>query len=939
MSNGLMALIRRLRFGSGSARAALGVVLVCTVATLPAAAQAGGIPSPSEYHGYDLSSRYSVTSKVTDYYRVLAEQSPRVAYEEYGQSIHGRPLPMIFIGSEENVRNRDAIRVRTRQLTGVTEPLPEAELRQLIAETPAMAWLFIVDTDEQAGVQVLQELAHALATRDDPVARAVRENVLVVLTPMTNPDSHARYVNWHMIYDVEGASVDPNAIENRAHWGIHTDGNAWGLDVNRDFGFFATPEMAAFANTVAYWRPQLLLDVHSGPNTLFIPPFPRPYHPMWSPQAPKWWGLVAEQANDWFGERGWTFYSREGYEGVTSVSFGLSWAMLGPGVSSFLYESYGGRPGKTIAFRRTDGTIATMRMSMDRHEVAIWALLNVAAEGRTDLLRDAHDIVVSAVRDARRGPIRAVAIPIDGPNADSDKIERMVERLVLQGVEVRQTVAPFTTRARPFRDMTTTSRREFAASTYVIDFAQPQARLARALLDPTIDYSDPEVDVPFGRSMPYYDVAWGNLPLIFGVDAFALAEPVRAGTRPVDGYGEMRGSLVTKPGARDRFAFGSGSGGAALGQGGQVGQGGQQGGVIRRVDRAAPPFAYVLPSGREASYRVAIRMMADGYNVRVNRSSFQLDGRVFAKGSFTLLHARNPEGVRDRLHTLVREQDAELVEVAGPLTEAGLTFGSDGGLAAIPQPLIAVVADDPVRQQDEFGGIRSVLQGDFGLTFTPVMLETINRGNLSSYTAVVLPHAGMAIRAGPGFSAGYDGVLDVENLRRYVRGGGTLVAVKGAAAFLARDPVLGADVAFDGWAEHTGGAVLRAVWSVDNPMLDGARTAVFRPGLREVGLPLLAAGYAEPEFAAPGAFPVLLRAEDSGPARVIARFHDDPATLKLDGYMLSADREMLAGRPFAIVQPVGRGRVIFLADDPTFRGYWYGLNQLFLNALLFGPIL
>ncbi|CAI8303089.1 MAG: Uncharacterised protein [Flavobacteriaceae bacterium] len=37
-----------------------------------------------------------------------------------------------------------------------------------------------------------------------------------------------------------------------------------------------------------------------------------------------------------------------------------------------------------------------------------------------------------------------------------------------------------------------------------------------------------------------------------------------------------------------------------------------------------------------------------------------------------------------------------------------------------------------------------------------------------------------------------------------------------------------------------------------------------------------------------------------------------------------------------IVSKVGSGRVILFADNPNFRGSWYGTNKLFLNALFFG---
>jgi len=886
------------RSGRVTCRAVLLSFITILLGAKPGPAIAQQPLSPEAFHGYELGTRYTITSALYDYYRALAASSPRAVYEEYGRSIQGRPLPLLTVGSEANLASLEEVRRASRRIAGADGDLSEEELDALIRETPAVVWIFIVDTDEEAGVEVLQEVAFELATSEDPSVRGIREDVVMIFAPLTNPDSHARYVTWHQLYDVDGASMDPLAIENRAHWGMNTDGNAWGVDVNRDFGWFVTPEMRALAKKMMAWRPQLLLDVHSGPNVIFLPPFPRPFHPLWPEQAEGWWNAVAEHASDEFGARGWSFKSRVDYEGVAGVGFGLSWGMLGPSVASFLFETFGGRPGKTTAFVRSDGTTATMRMAMDRHKLGIYSLLEVTRDRRTELLRDAHDRVENALAEARANPIRSVAIPSSGPGVDPHKVARLVERLTLQEVLVTRSEEPLRAEARDFLALDASDVRDFPAGTYYVDLVQPNARLARALLDPTVDFSEPEVELPYRRKMPYYDAPWQNLPMMFGVSAYALGEAPAAGETVMD--------LPNVPG--------------------QVGE----------LDRPGRPYAWVWPTGREASYRLAIELQRDGFNVRVFKSRTRVDGETFAKGSFAALSIRNDAALDDRIATLASELGARIVSVSGPFTESGVTFGDDQNLAALPPAQIAVLADWPVNHDHTYGGIRSVLEGDFALPFSPVMLATLNGADLSAYTAIVLPHAGMDVRGGPNFNAGYDGQLDLANLRAYVRAGGTIVAAHGAAAFLAEDDVLGRGVSMEGWAEETEG-IARAEWvSVPYPE---SEIVPWRHGLAELGLPLLAAGHERAEFPAPASFPVLLSVDEEGSAQVVARYAAEASRLKLDGFIPPWDAENIAGRPFAIVQSVGRGHVILFAEDLTFRGAWYGMNTIFLNALLFGPVM
>jgi hypothetical protein len=66
----------------------------------------------------------------------------------------------------------------------------------------------------------------------------------------------------------------------------------------------------------------------------------------------------------------------------------------------------------------------------------------------------------------------------------------------------------------------------------------------------------------------------------------------------------------------------------------------------------------------------------------------------------------------------------------------------------------------------------------------------------------------------------------------------------------------------------------------------------------------------------------------------VAKYAKNPL---IDGFVTKKNmEEYLKPSASLIVSKVGSGRVIMFADNPNFRGSWYGTNRLFLNALFLG---
>ncbi len=70
------------------------------------------------------------------------------------------------------------------------------------------------------------------------------------------------------------------------------------------------------------------------------------------------------------------------------------------------------------------------------------------------------------------------------------------------------------------------------------------------------------------------------------------------------------------------------------------------------------------------------------------------------------------------------------------------------------------------------------------------------------------------------------------------------------------------------------------------------------------------------------------------PYATVAKYTEDP---HIDGFITSQNlNDFLKPSASLIVSSVGRGRAVLFADNPNFRGTWYGTNRLFLNALFLG---
>ncbi len=68
----------------------------------------------------------------------------------------------------------------------------------------------------------------------------------------------------------------------------------------------------------------------------------------------------------------------------------------------------------------------------------------------------------------------------------------------------------------------------------------------------------------------------------------------------------------------------------------------------------------------------------------------------------------------------------------------------------------------------------------------------------------------------------------------------------------------------------------------------------------------------------------------------VGKYAEEP---HIDGYVSKENLQIMKEAASIIVSKRGKGRVVLFADNPNFRGAWYGTNKLFMNAVFFGHLI
>ncbi|XZE53007.1 M14 family metallopeptidase [Planctomycetaceae bacterium SH139] len=330
--------------------------------------------------------------------------------------------------------------------------------------------------------------------------------------------------------------------------------------------------------------------------------------------------------------------------------------------------------------------------------------------------------------------------------------------------------------------------------------------------------------------------------------------------------------------------------------------------------------------------RLVAKLLANDVQVRVAYAGFETGsedepGRAWPAGTWLVLRAVNQQRWDRAVELLTAADQAALTigTLRSGLTEIGPDLGSNDNWV-VPQPRVLLVVGDGTSSYG-VGSLWYFLDHRLRLPVTLVDTDRLSRIDLRDYSCIVLPAGSFSDW----------GQTEIEALQNFTESGGTLVAVESAIGWLQRKQLLSKVVDDENGQSAEPSANGSSATSTpprfgeaaDRKALESIAGAIFQTAVDSTHP--LAFGFPDEQVPAfrtsTSRYPL-----PKNPYATAAQYDS-----VLAGYVSQDNRQQLAGTAAVWAENIGRGRIICIADNPVFRGYFRGSERFLSNAVLIGP--
>jgi hypothetical protein len=844
---------------------------------------AAGVPTPNDVLGYHIGAprKLTYTRDAYAYYRALAAASSRVKVTAIGRTDEGREILVVFVGSEDGIRNLDAHR---RDLARLADPrgLTEAAARDVISRAkPIYALAGGLHSGETGPPEMLMELAYRLAVEDTALVRGIREHAIVAILPVAEPDGRDRYVDWYYRH-LADIDREEDRVAGPPYWGKYVF-----HDNNRDINY-SQVTMRAILDWYLEWHPPIVHDLHESVPFLYTFSGQAPQNPTLDP--------ILYGELPWFANFEMAQMTKYGMPGVWTHAFVDMWS---PGYLAFMssnhngmvrmYETFGNGGATTMKRRvaRPDSMLPdqtsrqwyrpsppyrevvwSMRNNTNYMQTGVLSALELTSKFPKVVLENFHAKSRNAIEAGRTEAPHGFIIPAG--QRDPTRVALLVNLLRIQGIEVGRAIADVAL-----------AEGTFPAGSFIVKRDQPYGRLARTLLE--------KQDFPDANLRTYDDTGW-TLGLMLHTDVKATADKAVLDV-PVEPVSEAK--------------------------------------VTGEVGGPTGAAAWVVPH-HGSNAMITLRYRLRDIAVQALDVPWTHGETEYPAGSFLIQSDGSDTGTHARV--------AAAVEALG-LTAVGLETMPGVPAHDVDVPRLAVYSTWGNTQ--EVGWVRHALDR-FEVPFDLIYKERVKQGRLrASYDVIVMPNQGrgsakslvfdieskgqpleyvrserFASLGTYGESPDITGGMGLEGaleMQRFVEEGGVLVTLAGSSHFPAEY----------GLARQVNAQRPSPQFYAPGPIVEAEILKPSHPifyGYRETKVPVRYANG-----------PLLQVPEADRAEQVLMRYAGGEAGV-LSGLMKNPGE--IRQRPAIVEVPTGKGRILLFAGNPCYRWQNHGEFNMLFNAVL-----
>ncbi|MBZ5724486.1 MAG: hypothetical protein LAP87_05770 [Acidobacteriia bacterium] len=474
------------------------------------------VPSPLKFFGRIPGTPGELTyaKDIERYYEALAKASPRAMFWKIGQTEEGRDQVLLAIADEATIKQLDKYKAMLAQL-GDPRKITGEQAKELIKTAKPIYWANSgIHSPETGGPEMLIELAYRLIVEETPFIQTIRNNSIVLITPVIEVDGRERVVDTYYYGKKTGKPKPP-----LMYWGKYVQ-----HDNNRDgMGQFLKITQN-FTRAMLEWHPTVVHDLHEAQSYLYISTGTGPYNNSLDPIAIDEWWLLGETEVMEMARRNvpgvWTYGFYDGW-----VPNYLFWIALTHNSFGRFYEvqSYGPDINENLRLQpavtsrewfRPNPPLPSIkwgpRNNTNIQESTLLIAMNQVAKSRELYLENYYAKNKRSIDKGKSGPPYAWVIPA-GQRRKADAAD-FVNDLRRQGLEVHTANAAFKA-----------GNIDVAAGDYIVRADQPYRTLA--------DMYFSIQNYPPANPRPYDDTGWTmqymrNVKLLPVADKAVLDRPM-----------------------------------------------------------------------------------------------------------------------------------------------------------------------------------------------------------------------------------------------------------------------------------------------------------------------------------------------------------------------------------------------------------------------------